>query len=268
MVGKKWELFLAVAVIVCCVYLFSMRSNGPSDEPSSTSERYHPRIVIVNVQKIEGERVSYEIAGTRVTDSEIPEAVYRVAIDAGFLGPGRYGRCNCRVVVQAGDEIRWRDVAELIQCCGRCGIVDVCLANKDIVLPLRHRPYILKPFYNRWYPPPERVYLGVRWVEKSTGRETLSEDGSGSIRVYRFEKLPAIQEDGTVIIDHEEERRRIRRTDDWHTAQRWLLELSPGHRRGHVEVFISIGQMVPVPDVLNAIAACGCSGGGYEILAP
>jgi hypothetical protein len=158
---------------------------------------------------------------------------------------------------------------ELIRYCGGCGIEDVYIESKEVMLPVNHRPYALNPFYNsRWYPPPEEVRLGVHWIEKSSNRETLSEDGRLSIVVHKWKELPPpIQEDGTVIIDPEEEKKRHRKTDNWDSVPKLISEVAENPLRGK-KVFIDVGPTVPVSDVLHAIHACRGCRGGYEILAP
>lgn len=147
-----------------------------------------------------------------------------------------------------------------------CGSQDVYLESGDAILPVNYRPYALLYLVRFRYLPIE-VSLGVYWVEKSSGRHTLSEDGRLSIVVSKWRPTVPIQENGTVIIDPEEEKKGYRKTDNWDSVPKLIWEVADNQLR-RKKVFIHVSPMVPVSDVLQAIQACQGCRGGYEILAP
>lgn len=251
------------------IFLVAAFCAGLLLSPPSGRGKYAPKILLVKVMKSSGDSVSFDIEGKKVSNDRdaLGEILRDASISAGFFGNGLSGPANCRLVVQAGKNVRWAQIRKLFYCCTANCIYDVYLKSGNLVFPVNFHCYALSPENSLGHP--DKVLLRVLWTEQSSDWAALSEKGNLTIYIQQIEEttpfkpLPIIRPDGTLIIQYLDEEK-VHKTNNWDTARQILQEAELSGSR----VLIWVGQMVPFSEVVEAIRACRGCGGGYELLAP
>lgn len=248
-----------LAAALCAGYVIS-----PALTVNSKLEEYTPNTVVVQVKMTGNNEMLYYAEGKEIHREKLAEFLRKTSLAAGFFSAGTAGGANCRLIVRAEDNIRWKDVQDILDYAGSNCIYDVFLASGDTILPLESHRGALYPFYQNWNAIPTDVLVCVLWVDKAGREQAVSEDGELSFVI--LEERPHLPVDlcGRLTPEYMPEEDRIHRTQDLN-AVHGLLTTEWGW---HIRVLVHAGRMVPVTDILGLLKACSGRNGGYVVLAP
>jgi hypothetical protein len=210
--------------------------------------------------------VCFEVNGQFYSYENVKSELRGRAIAAGTFRRGGTAVANCRVIVQAGSNVRFTDIADLVDvACGGNRIYDVWIEADGMTVPICFRPYLLRHFsgLSTCTASLKPVYLNLLWLEKSSNAGTSSEDGRLSIVIHEVKDAFALRKDGELTLEPEAEKQNIKRFSDWNEVRKALTQTA----EVKYNVSISAGPMVHVSDLVRAMVALQDCGGGYEILA-
>jgi hypothetical protein len=258
MTGRKLGLAAVVIVTFCAGYVVSSALSVGVGK-----ERYSPKIVVMKVIKSKGGKLAYHTDGKEISRDKLAEFLRDTALSAGFLGVRIAGPANCRVVIQTGNEIRWSDVMDVVDYCGKNCIQDVYLECENISMPICFDPHPLDYFHRSpKHPPPSKVMLELRWVGRSGNKDTVSEDGRLYLTAREIRGQLLILKEGELVPDPKDKPKVIK-TYNFNSLSSLLTE-EFGH---NIKALVSVKGMVPVSDLLQVMRGCLRTNGGYKLLA-
>jgi hypothetical protein len=252
-------IILLLAAAFCAGYIIS-----PASTVNSLRKEYVPTTTVIEVKKAKNGEVLYYADGIQVQCDNLAEFLRKTSLAAGFFSAGTSGSANCRLIVKAGDNIRWKDLQYILDYAGRNCLYDVFLASNDIILPLKSHHGALYPFYQNGRFIPTDVLVCVLWVDKAGREQAVSEDGQLSFVVLQGRPPLPVDLCGRLIPEYMPEEDKIHRTRDLNSL-RGLLTTEWGW---NIKVLVHAGRMVPVTDLLGVLQACSGRNTGYVVLAP
>ena len=256
---RRCSFFLAFAAAFSVGYVVSSALTAESWQeirPSGT--------VVVRVRSAGKGEVLYYAQGGRIPSEKLGEFLRGMSRSAGFFSAGVAGPANCRLIVRADDNIRWKDLEHVLDYAGRNCLHDVLVACGDVILPLEYHRGPLYPFYRDGKLTPADVLVCVLWVDKTGREQAVSENGQVCFVILEGTHILPFDIYGRLISEYMPEKVTTRKTLDVNA----VLGLLTGEWGWDTRIVLHVGRMVPVADVLKVLKACSGTHGGYIVLAP